>query len=187
MRYIKALAAAILLAAITAVPAAADTPDLTIVRVGYNATGPDTLTNRWQEYIDLKNTSGDALNIKGWFTQDAWAHSKNGNKAKASDCNTAIFTKQTFPWLDTDADDDGTEDGLWLPAGHYLRIYTGGAADNSDNNVHSMALNKNACGHNGHYLNNGGDTIRVKRADGTLVTTFTYDFKQGYWTAPFTP
>jgi len=178
---IPAALAAALLAAAAPAPASAAEPELEIVRVGYNAAGPDTLQNRWQEYVDLRNVSDDAVNVKGWFVQDRWAHSKYGNKAKASDCNTAIFTKEALPYLDTDADDDGNEDGLWLPKGHYIRIYTGGAQDLSNNNVHSMAINKPSCGYNGHFWNNTGDTVYVKRADGSLVTSFSYDFKQGYW------
>jgi hypothetical protein len=175
--------AVVALVAVGVTPSSAVVPDLTVVKVGYNAAGPDTLVNRWQEYVDLRNTSGGLLNVRDWSVQDAWAHEKNGNNPVAADCNTAIFTKAGLPWLDKDADDDGTEDGLWLPNGHTIRVYTGGAADNSDNSQHSMVLNRDACGYNGHYLNNLRDSIYVKRANGTLVTKFVYDFTNGYYTS----
>lgn len=189
-RFRRLLALAMLgVLAIGAVPAAAAAapasaaPEMEIIKIGYNAAGPDRLTNAWQEYVDLRNTSGGLLNIKGWFLQDQWAHAKNGNTAKPSDCNTAIFTKEAFPHLDTDADDDGVEDGLWLPKGHHIRVYTAGAPDNSNNDWHTMAINKPSCGYNGHFWNNLEDTARLKRANGTLVTTWPYSFKQGYWVA----
>jgi hypothetical protein len=177
---VATLCTAVLLAGASASTAAA-TGELKFGKVGYNANGADSQLNRWKEYIDLSNTTGDSLNVKNWFTQDAWADSANGNEAKPSDCNTAIFTSQALPYLDTDKDNDGAEDGLWLPAGHTIRVYTGGADDSTNDSVHTMAVNKPKCGYNGHYLGNGGDTIYVKKADGSEVAKFSYSFEYGYW------
>lgn len=172
-----AAAAGLVLVGATAAQSAA-APELAIVKVGYNANGADTVSNRWKEYIDLKNVSGGPLDVMGWFTQDAWADSTNGDEAEPGDCNTAIFAADKLPFLDPSS--EGADD-LMLPAGHIIRVYTGGLPDTSDNSLHHMVINKSACGYNGHYLGNGGDTVYVKKADGTLVTKFTYSFDNGYW------
>lgn len=178
----SALAIAAVLFGVSASASAAGTGELKFGKVGYNANGSDTLANRWKEYIDLSNTTGAPLNVKGWFTQDAWADSANGNDAKPSDCNTAIFSKAALPYLPEDGPDVDTDpDGLWLPAGHTIRVYTAGADDATNDGLHSMALNKPSCGFNGHYLGNGGDTIYVKKADGSEVAKFSYSFEYGYW------
>lgn len=174
------------LGAVGGVPASASasvpTGELAVVKVGYNARGNDRLYNRSKEYIDLRNT-GAAVNVKGWFTQDAWADSENGNTSSPADCNTAIFTKAALPFLSED--NPGTPavetDGLWLPAGDLIRVYTGAGPDTIAASPHTMGINKAGCGYYGHYLGNGGDTIHVKKADGTEVATFTYSFDQGYW------
>lgn len=182
------------LAAITALmlgglatASAATGPELEIVKVGYNANGADNSSNRWKEYIDLKNTSGHAVNVKGWSTQDAWADNANGNTPDAGDCNTAVFSAGSgaayFQHLGADNPDTPAveTEGLWLPAGQFIRVYSGGSVDTQNNSWHSIALNKSACGYQGHYLGNGGDSIFLKNADGDLVTKFTYDFDNGYY------
>ncbi|MEV4078939.1 lamin tail domain-containing protein [Nonomuraea fuscirosea] len=180
---ILAVLAAVAAATLLALPTSAAAPsgELAFAKVGYNANGADTLSNRWKEYIDLKNVTGSPVNVDGWFTQDAWAHAEHGDTTGDNACNTAVFTKMALRYLNTDADNDGTDDGLWLPAGDVIRVYTAGADDATAAGPHTMAINKPGCGYNGHYLGNGGDTIRVKKKDGTLVAIFTYSFEHGYW------
>lgn len=184
-------AAALLLAVFGLAGAATadDAPALSIVRVGYNAAGADTTANTWQEYIDLKNVSDHAVNIEGWRTYDAWAWEHKGDNPAG--CNTATFRKATsstdaggFQDLTTDNPDtpDTPEgEGLWLPKGEYVRVYTGGQPDAVPNNWHTIAINKPTCGYHGHYLNNTGDTIRLADADGHVVSEFSYDFRSGYY------
>lgn len=161
--------------------------DVTIV--GYNANGADTSANRWKEYIDLKNVSDAAVNVDGWFTQDAWADNTYGAGAEADQCNTAVFAKATsvgdatkFHYLLADDPDTvGEQPGLWLAKGHTIRVYTGGNVDTSNNAVHSIAINKANCGYNGHYLGNGGDTAFLKDKDGKVVDKLSYSFDNGYY------
>jgi hypothetical protein len=187
-----AIPAALLAVVGLAAPASAadDPPAMTIVRVGYNATGADTVQNTWQEYIDIRNVSDHAVNIAGWRTYDAWAWTHRGDNPAG--CNTAVFRKATgpadaggFKYLAADnPDTEGTpeNEGLWLPKGEYIRVYTGGQADvTPDNNWHTIAINKPTCGYHGHYLNNAGDTIRLTDATDKVVAEFSYDFRSGYY------
>lgn len=178
---------ALMLGGITASTASASTsaaPILKIVKVGYNANGNDVLTNRWKEYIDIRNISTGPVNVDGWFTQDAWA--RDHRKTSADDCNVAVFRKAASAsdergFHHLDATGPGGEPGLWLPKGETIRVYTGGNADATDNKLHTIALNKDKCGYNGHYLGNGGDTVYLRKADGTLVDRFSYSFEHGYY------
>jgi hypothetical protein len=160
-----------------------------IVLVGYNANGADVVANGWKEFIDVKNVSTAAVNVDGWFTQDAWADTTYGADAEADHCNTAVFAKATsvgdatrFHYLlADDPDTAGDQPGLWLPKGHTIRVYTGGNVDTSNNATHSIALNKVKCGYNSHYLGNGGDSVVLKDKAGKVVDRFSYSFDNGYW------
>lgn len=163
-------------------------PALSIVRVGYNAAGADTATNVWQEYVDIYNASGKAVDVAGWAVYDAWAWEHR--KDNPAGCNTITFRKATgprdaggFQHLGSDNPDTKDEEtkGLWLPKGEYIRVYTGGEPDTTVNNWHSVAINKPKCGYQGHYLNNAGDTVRLVDVDGKVVDEFTYDFRGGYY------
>lgn len=148
-----------------------------IVRISMDAVGADTASNTWREYIDIKNVSGAPVNVKGWATFDAWS---NNNDNNPKGCNTITFRKANSV---TDAggfqhlplEHEGVT-GLWLPAGHTIRVYTGGAVDGVNNNLHTVAINKSNCGYNGHYLNNNADKVYLKDADGKLVS-----FRQYNW------
>lgn len=192
MRILKSAAAfvaVLVAAALAGVPAsAAAPPPVRISLVGYNANGNDVESNRWKEFIELKNVSGAAVNVEGWYTQDAWAHSNR--KTGADDCNVAVFAAATvasdatrFQHLSKDNPDTGDVEtsGLWLPKGETIRVYTGGNADTTNNGVHTIALNKPNCGYNGHYLGNGGDTVYLKDKDHKVVAKFTYSFEHGYY------
>lgn len=160
----------------TASAQAAAPGDLEIVQVGTDAMGGDTLANRYREFIDIKNTGATEVNVKGWETQDSWAANHPD-----STCNTIKFRKATsvsdaggFQHLSTH------DDGLWLPAGHTIRVYTGGSADGTDNTWHTVAINKSGCGLNGHYLNNDTDSVRVVDAEGTQIDKVWWNHQGGY-------
>lgn len=154
-----------------------------IVRISMDAVGADTASNTWREYIDIKNVSGTAVNVEGWATFDAWS---NNNDDNPKGCNTITFRKANsvtdaggFQHLKVDNPDtkEVETEGLWLPKGHTIRVYTGGAVDSTDNNLHTVAINKSNCGYNGHYLNNNADKVYLKDADGKLVDSKGYNWQ----------
>ncbi|MGI5288014.1 hypothetical protein ACQEVF_32380 [Nonomuraea polychroma] len=161
--------------------------ELEVVKVGYNANGPDSPSNAWKEYVDLHNVSGHAVNVLGWSTQDTWADREHGDDPQPGDCNTAVFAAGTgaayFQHLGTDnPDTEGVEtEGLWLPAGEHIRVYTGGSVDRTDNAWHTIALNKTACGYKSHYLGNVEDRVIVKNASGVVVATKSWSFENGFY------
>jgi hypothetical protein len=162
------------LGAITAPAQAADT-DVKIVRISMDAVGADTLTNRWREFVDFKNVGDAEVNVKGWVLTDKWSHN-NDNNPKG--CNTITFRKATsvtdaggFQHLSTH------DDGLWLPKGHTIRVYTGGDEDSTDNTLHTVAINKANCGYKGHYLNNNADRVFLSNATGDVVDSEGYNWK----------
>ncbi|MEV0993401.1 lamin tail domain-containing protein [Nonomuraea sp. NPDC050202] len=161
--------------------------ELEIRKVGYNANGTDVPSNAWKEYIDLTNVSGHAVNVEGWSTQDTWADREHGDNPEAVDCNTAVFATGSgasrFQHLTAD-NPDTTEvetDGVWLPAGEHIRVYTGGSVDRTDNAWHTIALNKSACGYKSHYLGNVEDAVILKDASGATVATKSWSFENGYY------
>jgi hypothetical protein len=137
--------------------AAAD-PDLSVTRVNYNAVGSDTSANRWQEAIYLKNTSGVELDISGWTVHDTYQN--------ADDEHTNAYT---FP-ADTK-----------VKAGGSVVVSSAAGVNKTDPNATQVYYMDFKKGLNGHWLNNGGDTVFVEKADKTLVTKFVYDFDNGYY------
>jgi len=159
------------------------------VDAGIRPSSAGELAQCRQHLFLFRNDAGKAVNIAGWRTYDAWAWEHKGDNPAG--CNTLTFRKATsstdaggFQDLTTDNPDtpDTPEgEGLWLPKGEYVRVYTGGQPDVVPNNWHTIAINKPTCGYHGHYLNNSGDTIRLADADGKVVAEFSYDFRSGYY------
>jgi hypothetical protein len=172
-------------AVVTVTPSTAG--ELEIRKVGYNANGSDIASNAWKEHIDLTNVSGHAVDVLGWSTQDTWADRVHGDDPRASDCNTAVFAAGSgsgrFQHLTADnPDTEAVEtEGLWLPAGEHIRVYTGGSTDGTDNAWHTIALNKGACGYKSHYLGNLEDEVLLKNAAGVVVATKSWTFENGYY------
>jgi hypothetical protein len=162
-------------------------PVAEIGTIGYNANGADVPANAWKEYFDVRNVSGHAVNVKGWSTQDTWADRTHGDKPDAADCNTSVWSAGAgaghFQFLGADNPDTAEveAEGLWLPAGHTVRVYTGGGVDRRDDELHTIALNKWRCGYKSHYLGNLEDGVKVKAADGALVASKGYSFENGYY------
>lgn len=159
MKKIATLFAAVVLvlAGVASASAAAD-PDLSVTRVNYNAVGADNLGNRWQEAIYLTNTSGAELDISGWKVHDTYRN--------AEDEHTNAYT---FP------------DGTTVKAGGLVVVTSAAGVNKTDPNATQVYYMDFKKGHNGHWLNNGGDTVYVKDAAGGLVTKFVYDFDNGYY------
>lgn len=166
-----ALVAAAAVLGTAASASAADLPDLQISRVGYNANGVDSWTNRNQEYVDVTNTSGAPVDVKGLVVEDSWAHSNGDDNPRH--CNTSTVT--ALPGV---VEADGK---LMLAAGHTVRVYTGSgtpAVFGTGGRIHAIYKNS-TCGYHGHYLNNGADTVYIVLGD--AVESLSYDFGNGYY------
>lgn len=161
--------------------ASADVPGLEIAAVGYNAYGADGLWNRNAEYVDIKNASAAAVNVKGLIVEDAWRHAQPADTT--SKCNRYVVS--TIPGA---ADRAGEE----LQAGHTLRVYVGAGEPKVlwGGTVHAVYMDSpQGCGYNGHIFNNGKkagasprdpwDTVYITL--GGVSETKSYNFSFGYW------
>lgn len=118
---------------------AENTPDVRITKVGYNAVGTDTISNRNQEVIKIENLSGATVNLTdGWQIRDKWGHTY-----KFDNTNPNVH-------LDT------------LANGQVVELYTGAGNDATIGNVTKLYQNKSF-----HYLNNHGDYLRLWKVGST--------------------
>lgn len=119
---------------------------LEIGAIGYNASGVDTQANRNSEYVDITNTSDDAVDVGGLVVEDAWAHGDPSDSV----CNT--YTVGTFQVV---GDDGVAVSSKKLPAGHTLRVYVGAGTPAVNGKLHSLFMDSNVkCGNAGHFFNN---------------------------------
>lgn len=179
MRKSAVLFAAVIAAAgLTGVPASAtasaDVPGLAITQVGYNAYGSDTIYNRNQEFVDVKNSGVDPVNVAGLVVADQWAKSHVDDNDRG--CNT--FKVASLPGVVT-----GADGSVMLPAGHTVRVYSGRGvpAVSAGGNIHALYMNS-LCGYHGHIWGNSGDTAWITL--GVNSESFPYDFDNGYTVRP---
>ncbi|MEV0237550.1 lamin tail domain-containing protein [Nonomuraea sp. NPDC050786] len=142
------------------------TPAEKLVRItvmGINAPGKDTLANRNREYVWIRNTGQDEVNVFGWKLSDGYGNRFTFRPNKL---------KNLKPDMTTDATPAPVPDTLMLPAGHSVLIYTGAGKDTTpDNGVHAVYLDMA-----GHYLNNtSGETVTIKNRAGDVVDRISYD------------
>lgn len=132
-----------------------------ISEYGFNAPGKDTSANRNAEFVRLLNVSGAALDVEGWILHDSYqtAGGDWGNRYtfRATDLPTGSPFKV------------GTPARFVIPVGGQVYVYSGSGTDTTPTN-NTAAIYRNFK----HYLNNGGDTIYVRDADGTVVAWITY-------------
>ncbi|MGA4992970.1 hypothetical protein [Nonomuraea bangladeshensis] len=77
--------------------AAADLTNLELGDVqGYNAVGADRIWNRNAEWIDIRNTANDPVNVQGLIVEDSWRHGQPDSYA--GKCNR--FTVSGVPMQD---------------------------------------------------------------------------------------
>lgn len=152
------LTAAALLVLGTGAASATAAPALEVTRVNYNAVGADTLANRWQEAIYLRNTTGGDLDISGWKVHDSY---KNGEGEHTN--------AYTFPA------------GTTVKPGALVVVSSAAGVNKTDPNATQTYYMDFKQGLNGHWLNNGGDTVFVKKNGGGFVSKFVYDFDNGYY------
>ncbi|MFG1963070.1 hypothetical protein [Nonomuraea sp. NPDC049028] len=168
------IAAAGLTGAPASATASADVPGLAITQVGYNAYGSDTVWNRNQEFVDVRNTGADAVNVAGLVVADQWAKSHVDDNDR--NCNTLKVT--SLAGIVT-----GTDGSVMLPVGHTVRVYSGRGvpAVSAGGSVHALYMNS-LCGYHGHIWGNGGDTAWITK--GSDSESFAYDFDNGYTVKP---
>jgi hypothetical protein len=165
-----------------ATSASAAAPSVSIDKLGTDAMGADTAANAFREYILIQNDTDGAVNVKDMKTRDEWS---KANPTASSGCNTGTFTHATLPTLPTDNPDvAGTQDGLWLPKGETIKVYSGGQKFGKVGTTNFMSLNRFNCGLHGHYLNNNNDTVYLydgdEVTDAHLVDYKGYNFHGGY-------
>ncbi|MEU4225788.1 hypothetical protein AB0F17_15960 [Nonomuraea sp. NPDC026600] len=156
----------------------ADIPNLEIGAVGWNWPGADKPWNRNAERVDVKNTSTEAVNVKGLIVEDSWRHGQPDSYT--GPCNR--FTVTSVPQADGSTAET-------LPAGHTLRVYVGaGTPKVMAGTRHDVFMDSPAkCGYNGHIFNNGPgsskqapwETVWVKLGANTESKSYNYSF--GYW------
>lgn len=157
-----------------AATASADVPGLAITQVGYNAYGSDTVWNRNQEFVDVRNTGADPVNVAGLIVADQWAKSHEGDNDR--NCNTIKVAN--LPGVTA-----GADGSLMLAAGHTVRVYSGRGvpAVSADGKVHALYMDSR-CGYHGHIWGNGGDTAWITLNG--AAESFAYDFDNGYTVKP---
>lgn len=171
------LSAAVLALGVTgaaSATASADVPGLAITQVGYNAYGSDTIYNRNQEFVDVRNNGADPVNVAGLVVADQWAKSHVDDNDRG--CNTLKVT--SLAGVVT-----GADGSVMLPAGHTVRVYSGRGvpAVSAGGNVHTLFMDSR-CGYHGHIWGNGGDTAWITK--GSDSESFAYDFDNGYTVKP---
>jgi Lamin Tail Domain len=126
----------------------------------FNARGTDTNANRNEEYVWLKNVSGEAVDIKGWKLTDSYGGP-----------NALSFNSTTFKYNAGTHENDLKEvDGkIMLPAGASVVVYSGTGVDGSDNSTHAVYRAYH------HYWNNGGDSVTVLDEGNDLVDRLSYN------------
>lgn len=173
------LSAAVLAVGLTgaaSATASADVAGLSIAQVGYNAYGSDTVWNRNQEFIDVKNdgsTSGP-VDVAGLVIADQWGKSHAGPGDNPGGCNTVKVT--ALQGIAT-----GGTGSVMLPVGDIIRVYSGRGTAGVSDNVHTLFLNSR-CGYHGHIWGNGGDTAWITL--GGNSESFPFDFDNGYTVKP---
>lgn len=132
--------------------------ELKITRVNYNALGADTVANRWQEAIYVRNQTGKVLDLSGVKVHDTY---KN---AEGEHTNSYTFPNETS-----------------LNANSLVIVSSAAGVNKTDPNATQVYYMDFKRGYNGHWLNNGGDTVFVKSKTNKLLAKFTYDFDNGYY------
>ncbi|WP_166427498.1 lamin tail domain-containing protein [Nonomuraea mesophila] len=165
IKRIVAAAAAVLALGLSAAPASAAVDPAPapagkwqVTRVNYNAKGADVLGNRWQEAAYFKNRSTTDVDISGWTVHDTYKN-PSGEHTNA----------YTFPA------------GTTVKGGATVVVSSSSGVNKTDPNatqVFYMDFNR---GYNGHWLNNGGDTVFLEDASGKVRAKLSYAFDNGYY------
>lgn len=132
-----------------------------IVEYGWNAPGKDTTGNRNAEFIRIKNVTAAALDVEGWTVHDGYqtAGGDWGNR----------YTLRATGLPDGSPFKVGDPARFVIPAGAHVFVYSGAGLDSTPTNT-TAAIYRNFK----HHLNNAGDSIFVRDADGVVVHKITY-------------
>ena len=158
----------------TSVASAPTANQLKVTKVGTDAMGSDTFTNRNREYVTFKNVSDGPLDIANVVVEDNWAHNRTLMSGPSTHtCNTYKIT-----------DLPGTGVNTEILVGEYVTVFNG-SGDNVKVNGNEYRLFANSdtdCGTLGHFYNNDNDTVWVTSADGaTTYGSKSWDWGGGYF------
>ncbi|MET8866547.1 hypothetical protein ABZW11_26715 [Nonomuraea sp. NPDC004580] len=151
--------------------ATADIAALDITAINYNSYGADSVTNN-TEYVEVKNTTADPVNVANLLVQDAWARGRD----KTTGCNTFRLAPGALP-VETGATADQ------LPAGAVLRLHMGkGTAGIDRSGVrHVYRSMPDVCGYHSNVFNNGpSGSNRWAAWDTAWITLGTGSKSKGY-------
>lgn len=170
-------ALALMLGGLSMAPASASvapapgTSDVRIVRVGTDAMGSDNFGNRNREYVTFRNVSDHAVDVANLLVEDNWAHGRT-LAHRSHTCNTYEITD--LP------DNSSTE----IASGETVTVFNGAriGGDVKVGSEYRLYANSDTdCGTYGHVFNNDADAVWVTLADGTPLTSKSWDWGGGYY------
>ncbi|WP_170223821.1 lamin tail domain-containing protein [Nonomuraea turkmeniaca] len=153
--------------------ASADVPGdvLRIVEVGTDAMGADSYANRNREFVKFQNVSDGPIDVANVLVEDNWAHAKTV-KGDAHTCNTYKIV---------DLPDNGT---TVIAKGEYVTVFNGsrlgGDRKINGSEYQLFADSDTDCGTAGQFFNNNNDTAWVTKANGDVLSSYSWDHNGGY-------
>lgn len=127
--------------------------DLKIKEWGWNAPGPDTTSNRNDEFVRVQNTAPEGsgpLKVEGWVIHDTYQN------AAGDWGNRFTFKGSSLPAGSPFKAADGS---FQIPAGYSVVVYNGSGVDSQPtNNVAAVYRNFK------HHWNNGSETLYVRES-----------------------
>lgn len=153
-------------------PASADVPGdvLRIVEVGTDAMGADNYANRNREFVKFQNVSGGPVDVAGVLVEDNWAHAKT----VAGDAHTC----NTYKIVDL----PGNATTMVAP-NEYVTVFNGsrwGGNRKVGSEYQLFANSDPDCGTAGQFYNNNNDAAHVTKANGDVLSSFSWDHNGGY-------
>lgn len=155
----------------TSVASAPTANQLKVTKVGTDAMGSDTFTNRNREYVTFKNVSDGPLDIANVVVEDNWAHNRTLMSGPSTHtCNTYKIT---------DLPDNPTTD---IAMNETVTVFNGAGTNVKVGTEYRLFANSDTdCGTLGHFYNNDNDTAWVTKVDGTPITKRSWDWGGGYF------
>lgn len=148
---------------------------LRIVEVGTDAMGADSYANRNREFVKFQNVSSAAADVANVLVEDNWARARTV-AGDAHSCNTYKIV---------DLPSNAT---TMVQPNEYVTVFNGsrwGGNRKVNGNEYQLFANSDAdCGTAGQFYNNNNDTANVTKADGTVLSSYSWDLNGGYTFKP---
>lgn len=173
---LAAIVAALALFGVPASATSADVPGdvLRIVEVGTDAMGADSYANRNREFVKFQNVSAAAVDVAGVLVEDNWAHARTV-AGDAHTCNTYKIV------------DLPSNASTMVAPGEFVTVFNGsrwGGNRKVGSEYQLFANSDTDCGTFGQFFNNNNDAAHVTKADGTVLSSYSWDLNGGYTFKP---